>query len=137
MKQRDYTDKNLEMFDVFLKPLYGEYTIIQRPAGAEIPDNCAEQGVHLGGFLVDGCKLRFTYPITNTVEYIRPFLDEAFDDGFIDTDEIVVVDADNYTSFSLDFNLDFQTGEPIPEPGLPGGGFDSTEFDSSFNNIVA
>lgn len=137
LKMSDYAEQDLEMFDVFIEPLSSEYTLAKRTAGTEIPDNCTEQGIHLGGFLVDGCQLRFTYPISDEVEYIRPYEDDAFDDGFIDIDEIVPVDEDNYTSFNFDFDLNFQTGAMLPKPGDPeNGAFAVKAFDTSFDNLT-
>ena len=126
----DYTDHQLEVFDLYYDPEKDKYETIQRTEDFDDANYCPDFGYHLGGYLIEGCKLRFIYPTSDTVEYIRPYSDE-FSDGYVD-DTIVVDKTGEIIAFSADFNLDFKTLAELVNP--IGGDFAELAFSTAFNN---
>ncbi len=112
LKKSDYADYNLEVFDVFYNPFTSDYAVTQREAGTLVPNIC-DDGIHLGGFIVNDCILTFTYPLSENVTYTRPFEDPAFNEGY--ENRSLITENGTAASFNIDFSDEFITIDPTPE----------------------
>jgi len=133
LNKDDYTNYQLEIFDLYYDPYKNKYNTIQRPETFDDSNYCPDFGYHLGGYMINGCVLRFLYPVSTTVEYVRPFSDE-FSDGFVDDSIVVNSNVWRPAPFNSDFNLDFQT-ITVEEDPKPGNEFEITSFSSAFTII--
>ena len=134
LNKSDYTDLQLEVFDLYYNPFNNQYNTVQRTDEFDNANYCPDYGYHLGGYMINGCNLRFMYPISDDVEYVRPFTDE-FSDGYVDDSVIVDTNVTRPSAFSFDFNLDFQTTgtDIVPTSGLKE--YEYSAFSSAFATI--
>lgn len=101
----DYTDFNLEAFDIYYKPQTLTYSIIQQEAESTT-NICPTYGIQLGGFVVNGCNLSFTYPKSIDVRYVRAYEDVSFDEGYENESEIIDITVDTLP-FTPEFSPEF------------------------------
>ena len=136
LNKDDYIDNQLDIFNLFYDPYKNKYTLTIQD-GEDLPDNyCSSIGYHLGGFLVNDCELRFMYPVSDGIEYIRGFEDESFDQGFIDNSTPIDTTLEPCQPFNFDFSLDFKTSDCLDyEPTDGVGEFAFSAFSSAFANI--
>ena len=130
LTKEDYSENNLDVFNVYYEPTRGVYNIILSDPEVEDPNFCPDYGVHLGGYMIADCNLKFMYPESKDVCYVRPYSD-AFNDGYIDESSSCVISEDELIcrSFNLDFSFDYLVDNCPTEPVIPGvKEFSNTEF---------
>ena len=102
---QEYWDQQLESFDIY----YDEYTNAYSITKKGTPDNhLCSRGRFMGGFLVNGCDIKFTIPLGECLRYVRAFSEE-FDEGYDLISELRDVCNNWCGSFTFEFSDEFVT----------------------------
>ena len=103
LQPNDFKNQNNEIFNLYYNELSGGVYYKNK---AEPPE-CSNDK-YIGGFMVNGCDLKYLFPKDQCLRYIREF-DEEFSDKFV-KEELYNICKYACTRFNISYNDDFARG---------------------------